>query len=113
VYLSISGSILRINPQQIDLYAYVENSPIMKTDPTGLIAAPQVPGCDGIPDFNRCMKKCCNAHDRCYEKAPSWCDNSSWIETVPYRPDCAECNLKVMKCVAKSFIPWRRKSCGN
>ena len=112
-YASRLDSTLNVNPQRMHLYTYTENDPIDKTDPTGLVAAPQIPGCDRIGNWNPCMTKCCDEHDKCYERAESWCDESSWREGRVYRPECRDCNLAALRCIARSFIPGRRKDCGK
>jgi RHS repeat-associated protein len=108
-----------VNPQSMHLYAYANGNPVNRRDPTGLRAAPQTPGCDAVgwwlEPLNRCARSCCNEHDRCYERASSWCDQSSWLDPFRvrdmYKPDCVECNRAVVRCILKGNITGGRKGC--
>jgi len=108
-----------VNPHLMHLYAYATSNPINRRDPMGLRAAPQAPGCDVVgwwlETINPCARSCCNEHDRCYEHASSWCDQSSWLTSFGgpdmYRPDCVECNRTVVSCILKGNITGGRKEC--
>ncbi len=70
-------------------------------DPLGLWSAPSKQGCDFIPDYNPCMAKCCDEHDRCFEQAKGYCTMMS----VFYKTDtdCDTCNRNVFKCAWKAI----------
>jgi RHS repeat-associated protein len=104
----------RIDSQRINSYAYTANDPMGKTDPSGLCASPQNPGCDWIPDLSPCQIACCNEHDRCYER--NCCDSTSWGAMFAphyqqHRPACHECNAAVVRCIVKGNTTGGRKGC--
>jgi len=118
------ASALAVNPQHLHLHAYANDTPLNRTDPEGLRADPQTPGCDvvgGLPAFGTpCAVKCCNEHDRCFERAYlSLCDQTTWLEMLfPYgryagksRLECYDCNRTVVGCIAKALIVGGRKDC--
>jgi len=93
--------------QGLNIYEYVQSSPLLKTDPYGL----DDPGCDVIGDLgNHCFRRCCAKHDQCYhncvdpsnpsQKKP--CKADSWW---PWgRPECQKCNDAVFWCFATHLI---------
>jgi hypothetical protein len=110
------AAVMGTNPQLLHPYAYADNDPVNKSDPTGLRASPQTPGCDRVPDLTPCVTQCCNDHDRCFQNAPfSWCDESSWRDffqrPARSRIDCLDCNITVAKCLIRSLTLGGRKDC--
>jgi len=94
---------LGLNPQKLHAYAYADNAPLNKLDPMGLLAGPQLPGCDKVAPVAKylsCAFDCCDAHDTCYANAKSWCDDTSWTDPINEfkRPDCWDCNRAVIGC---------------
>lgn len=115
-FYSAAGAIA-VNVQEIPLYTYVNDTPVNRIDPSGLRAQPQTPGCDvvgGRGGFfdSPCAVKCCNAHDRCYEEADDFCDQSSWTRWIPPN-QCTTCNLGVLRCLADAYMGYLggRKGC--
>jgi RHS repeat-associated protein len=116
-FYNVAGA-FAVNVQKLHLYAYADDNPVNRTDPLGLIAAPQVLGCDVVGGHggffdSPCAKKCCNAHDRCYSEATDFCDASTWIAKYPPRPQCDACNAAVLGCLADAFKGYLsgRKGC--
>jgi len=64
------------------------------------------PGCDLIPDFleTECMKKCCAAHDACYELFG--CTMASWGSDDDEGLLCDVCNAMVLKCMFNCIPDW-------
>ena len=116
-YAAAHGAIVK--PQLMHMYEYANSDPVNRRDPLGLRAAPQTPGCDVggalLETVNICARSCCNEHDRCYERASSWCDQSSWLVRFgrpdAYRPDCIRCNHAAVSCILKTMIIAGRKGC--
>lgn len=116
-FYGVAGA-LALHVQKLHLYTYAEDNPINRTDPSGLIAAPQSRGCDVVGGHggffdSPCAKKCCDAHDQCYTDATDFCDASTWIATYPPRPQCDACNRAVLGCLAEAFKGYisGRKGC--
>lgn len=113
-------SALAPNQQLLHLYTYTEDNPVNKRDPLGLISGPQAGGCDvvggggGFFD-SPCAVKCCNEHDRCFERATVRCDMSSWWRYDPYffepATECDACNGGVLICLDKARVTGGRKPC--
>lgn len=97
---------LGVHPQKIHYFTYADDNPINKIDPTGLAA--QVAGCDFFPDFMEtpCVKKCCDAHDDCYQRTP--CTWGTWRNVIPNpgltNRRCDECNSTVAKCIWNALM---------
>lgn len=94
---------LGLNPQKLHAYAYADNAPLNKLDPMGLLAGPQLPGCDRVTpvaQYLSCSFDCCDAHDTCYANAKSWCDETNWTDPINEykRPDCWDCNRAAIGC---------------
>jgi RHS repeat-associated protein len=110
----------------INLYNYVGNAPVNRTDPTGLymtLFGERHPFSEwpfngnlwpGYEDQdlvcskpaqslnkNKCTKKCCLNHDLCYQKYK--CNYSSWIGGFSFGP-CRLCNLQATICVAAQKV---------
>jgi RHS repeat-associated protein len=102
---------LRVRPEAAEivsdaanLYAYVENAPSVHFDPSGLqTAAPQAPGCDGVPDCfeTAAIRACCDDHDRCYERYG--CNQGSWALLGGVQDACNECNRRVTECFLRAI----------
>ena len=94
------------NAQKLHTYAYADNTPLNMVDPMGLLSGPQSPGCDRVgsgAQFLSCAFDCCEAHDRCYERAKSLCDETSWYPRNKSKaPDCWGCNTAAAKCFLRN-----------
>ena len=115
-FYSVAGA-FAINVQKLHLYAYTEDNPVNRTDPSGLYGGPQKLGCDVVGGYggffdSPCAKKCCNAHDRCYLEAEDFCDAASWVKRSPPN-QCTTCNDAVLGCLADAFKGYLsgRKGC--
>jgi RHS repeat-associated protein len=88
----------------LNLYVYVRNSTLSLVDPYGMDAkaAPQQPGCDGIPDVLEfaAVRACCDAHDRCYES--NNCTAKSWFCLGSHSEACNKCNADAAGCMARA-----------
>jgi RHS repeat-associated protein len=56
-------------------------------------------------NHSACQKKCCIAHDKCYQRYG--CNASSWITSFihlgpPFELGCQKCNREVVECIAKN-----------
>src|SRR6202043_3317115 len=79
-------------PEGPNLYEYVSNNPVGLLDILGL-SKTQIEGCDDFPDAleNKCVKQCCEDHDRCYERND--CSMYSWgFQLIPNWSRCDKCN---------------------
>lgn len=95
--------ILLSEPRKFSNYAYVQNNPISHIDPEGLYSA-QKPGCDGIPNIleTRCIRKCCDHHDKCFEAYK--CSVNSWAPRNCEPKECKYCNLGAVVCIGTCFV---------
>jgi hypothetical protein len=111
-----------------NLYAFVKNNSINKTDPMGLADnwpwyggwpwnGSPVPGYGGqdkkcsVPEWlagaldldkNACRKSCCYKHDMCYKKYG--CNMSSWLGSSYIIPGpCQLCNTILLGCLASTI----------
>jgi len=108
----------------LNTYSYGAD-PITQIDPFGLMGrapgksfAPTFPNGNYGPGFtpqdqvctfpasffelNKCTKRCCVAHDRCFER--HGCNASSWWGNYyGYRQACQQCNAEAAECIRKNF----------
>ena len=91
-------------PEGPNLYTYVGNNAANTIDVLGLYA-PQTPGCDDFPDSleNRCVRQCCDDHDRCYERND--CSDKSWaFNMLPIDwSRCNKCNKIAESCIIRGL----------
>jgi len=97
----------------VNLYGYVGGNPVNGVDIEGLASFWRWPhNGNRIPGYtrqdnecskpaqalnsNKCAKKCCQEHDKCYEKYG--CNASSWLPGMLLGP-CQICNIKVTQCI--------------
>ena len=106
-YINVAMTI-GFDAQKLHAYAYADNTPLNKLDPMGLISGPQSPGCDVVgpaAQFLSCAFDCCEAHDRCYERARSYCSQASWdSRNKSYNSDCWGCNVAAAKCFLRNSL---------
>jgi RHS repeat-associated protein len=108
VYSQTFGRFLQTDPKRFEgndsnLYRYVENDIVNKTDPSGL----DNPGCDfPIWPFlgrNTCFLRCCAQHDECYRRHKCgawWSWPLIWCPLVP----CAQCNIRAVGCFLNCML---------
>ncbi|CAG0938909.1 putative deoxyribonuclease RhsB [Gammaproteobacteria bacterium] len=95
-------------------YGYTQQNPLNESDPLGLLFgnpfkyfSPQEKGCDLVGEGNECTRKCCDAHDQCYEA--NRCNMWSWLFTgginAGVQSPCTRCNAQVVVCYVRSY--WR------
>ena len=75
----------------INLYCFVENSPVFYYDYLGL----NNPGCDVIGALSDCQLRCCAEHDKCYDD-----NDCSWLSWCSPIPPCRGCNDDAAGCFA-------------
>ncbi len=108
----IEADPLGIRRGENHLYVYVENKPVILTDPTGLAWNgnfwPGFKPQDGICsspasglNSNPCFKKCCQAHDKCFTE--NQCNASSWIGMGIVNKACQKCDEAAAECVLKNL----------
>ncbi|KAF0219656.1 MAG: YD repeat [Geobacteraceae bacterium] len=103
----------------INIYGYVFNNSLRLTDVKGLAGASGswsngniVPGFEdqdqvcsapaGVLNSSKCTKKCCQEHDRCYER--NGCNASSWLgNIIGNDAGCQRCNSKAVDCIMNNI----------
>jgi len=93
----------------VNLYAYVENNPVMRIDPSGLLSwnityghfcGPQTKA--GKPPPINKVDACCQTHDNCWERSKCTFAKGSWgARSGP----CKTCNDALCACIKAHPCP--------
>ena len=112
IYKPGIGRFLQMDPagyvDGMNLYVYVRNDPVSRTDPNGLDA----PGCDSVPGCfeGDCTLECCAEHDKCYYD--NQCSaNYTWpFQLLMFLSKCQACNRAVSACILACKTGLRKAS---